>query len=161
MVVQTPLRAPADVAAFLTDMATVALCVQGLGCCEAEVFPLNQRFGLGSSRRIEVIGRVALQAARRAKETTFPELSGEGGRPRLVVLAAEVGGRWSQETADFLNAKAKAKAGEHPRILQGGVRDAHIRGVPCWRVVWPGRWQCLCWSDGQSLGRGATSLSST
>ena len=46
------------------------------------------------------------------------------GRARL---AAEVGGRWSQETADFLNAMAKAKAEEHPRILQGRVRDACVR----------------------------------
>ena len=50
-----------------------------------------------------------------------------GRRARLVVLAAEVGGRWSQETADFFNAMAKAKAEEHPRILQGRVRDACVR----------------------------------
>ena len=70
---------------------------------------------------------VALQAARRAKETTFPELSGEGGKARLVVLAAEVGGRWSQETADFLNAMAKTRAQESPQILQGRVRTAVVR----------------------------------
>ena len=44
----------------------------------------------------------ALEAARRKKETTYPELAGEGGRARLVVLAAEVGGRWNVETAQFL-----------------------------------------------------------
>ena len=42
-------------------------------------------------------------------------------------VAAEVGGRWSQETADFLNAKAKAKAEEYPQILQGRVRAACVR----------------------------------
>ena len=68
---------------------------------------------------------MALQAARRAKETTYPELSGEGRGP--VWLAAEVGGRWSQETADFPNAMAKAKAEEYPRILQDRVRDACVR----------------------------------
>ena len=89
------------------------------------VSPLH---GDGSARRNAATSSgVALQAARRAKETTYPELSGEGGRARLVVLAAEVGGRWSQETADFLNAMAKAKAEEHPRILQGRVRDACVR----------------------------------
>ena len=36
-----------------------------------------------------------LQEARRRKERTYPELNGAGGRARLVVLAAEVGGRWS------------------------------------------------------------------
>ena len=48
---------------------------------------------------------VALSAARRRKEHTYPELSGEGGRARLVVLAAEVGGRWSGE-GDTCSAKA-------------------------------------------------------
>ena len=43
----------------------------------------------------------ALEAARRKKETTHPELAGEGGRARLVVLAAEVGGRWNVETAQL------------------------------------------------------------
>ena len=46
----------------------------------------------------------ALEVARRRKEHTYPELVGEGGRARLVVLAAEVGGRWSKETATFLAA---------------------------------------------------------
>ena len=35
---------------------------------------------------------VALAAARRNKERTYFELTGEGGRARLVVLSAEVGG---------------------------------------------------------------------
>ena len=33
----------------------------------------------------------ALENARRRKERTYPELAGEGGRARLVVLGAEVG----------------------------------------------------------------------
>ena len=61
----------------------------------------------------------ALEDARRRKEATYPELSGEGGRARLVVLAAEVGGRWSAETAQFLTALAKARAQEVPQVLQG------------------------------------------
>ena len=40
----------------------------------------------------------ALRAARRRKERVYPELSGAHGRARLVVLAGEVGGRWSSET---------------------------------------------------------------
>ena len=44
------------------------------------------------------------------KKEPYPELSGEGGRARLVVLAAEVGGWWSEETAKFLAALANAKA---------------------------------------------------
>ena len=56
-----------------------------------------------------------------------PELSGDGGRARLVVLAAEVGGRWSSETANFLVSLAKAKALASPLVLQGRVQQAYIR----------------------------------
>ena len=66
----------------------------------------------------------ALLQARRTKETTYLELSGEGGRARLVVLAAEVGGRWSEETAQFLRALAKASAQTAPLILQNRVQAA-------------------------------------
>ena len=38
---------------------------------------------------------VAIRAAHRRKERTYPELVGEGGRARLVTLAGEVDGRWS------------------------------------------------------------------
>ena len=56
------------------------------------------------------IDGVALAAARRNKAITYPELSGGDGRARLVVLAAEVGGRWSEEVRKFLGALATAKA---------------------------------------------------
>ena len=60
-------------------------------------------------------------------EGTNPELSGEGGRARLVVLAAEVGGRWSAETAQFLTALAKVRAQEVPLVLQGRAESAWVR----------------------------------
>ena len=89
------------------------------------VSPLH---GDGSARRnAATTSGVSLQAARRAKETTYPELSGEGVGARLVVRAAEVVGRWSQKTADFLNAIAKARAQESPQMLQGRVRAACVR----------------------------------
>ena len=64
---------------------------------------------------------------RRRKETTYPELSGEGGRARLVVLAAEVGGRWNSETAQFLTALARARAQQVPLVLQGRAEAAWVR----------------------------------
>ena len=45
----------------------------------------------------------------------------------MVVLAAEVGGRWNEETATFLSALAKAKALESSLVLQGRVQAAYIR----------------------------------
>ena len=57
----------------------------------------------------------ALSAARRRKERVYPVLTGEMGRTRLVVLAGEVGGHWSEESREFLNQLAKAKARREPR----------------------------------------------
>ena len=82
----------------------------------------------GSARRIAATSSgVVLQASTQSKGDHVLWTLWWGRRPRLLVMAAEVGGRWSQETADFLNAMAKAKAEEHPRILQGRVRDACVR----------------------------------
>ena len=53
---------------------------------------------------------VALAAARRRKERTNPELAAPWSRCRLVVMASEVGGRWSSEALAFLRQLAKAKA---------------------------------------------------
>ena len=89
------------------------------------VSPLH---GDGSARRnAATTSGVVLRNARRAKERTCPELTGEEERARLVVLAAEVGGRWSEETALFLGALAKARAQESPQLLQGRVSAAYIR----------------------------------
>ena len=70
---------------------------------------------------------VALEQARRTKEATYPELAGDEGRARLVVLAAETGGRWSAETAQFLRCLAKAKAETAPVLMQNRVKAAWLR----------------------------------
>ena len=70
---------------------------------------------------------VALEARRR-KARTFPELSSQGGRARLVVLAGETGGRWSNETASFLSSLAHTKSREAPAGMQESVRAAWRRG---------------------------------
>ena len=44
-----------------------------------------------------------------------------------MVLAAEVGGRWSNETAQFLNALAEARSQSVPHILQGRAKAAWLR----------------------------------
>ena len=66
----------------------------------------------------------ALVVARRRKERTYQELAGA----RLVVLAGEVGGRWSAETASFLTALAQHKAQRAPELLKGSVEAAWKRG---------------------------------
>ena len=56
----------------------------------------------------------------------------QGGRARLVILAGEVGGRWSPETAHFLRALAVAKARDVPSFLQATVEVAWFR---CWSNI--------------------------
>ena len=56
-------------------------------------------------------------------------------RARLVVLAGEIGGRWSEETRRFLSLLAKAKARSEPPILKRRAEQA-------WRVRWGAIWSC-------------------
>ena len=60
-----------------------------------------------------------------SQRAQYPELSGDGGRVRLVVFA-EVGGRWSVETAYFLASLAKAKTETAPDVLRGIVQQAYV-----------------------------------
>ena len=71
---------------------------------------------------------VVLRAGRR-KERRYPELVGRGSRARLVVLAIEVGGRWSPELQSFVAQLAKSKAREQPFLLQKRFEQA-------WRMRW-------------------------
>ena len=71
----------------------------------------------------------ALATARRLKERTYPGLTGQFGRARLVVLACEVGGRWSGEIQAFLRQLAKFKARTEALPQQPRARAA-------WLVWW-------------------------
>ena len=93
----------------------------------------------------------ALEAARKRKEDTYPELTGEGGRARLVVLAAEVGGRWSTKTAQFLCSLAKGRVrlwcsreGWSRLGCDGGTQSSHAALQDrllslCWTVCHQGQ----------------------
>ena len=69
----------------------------------------------------------ALRQARRAKERTYPELLRLDSRCRLVVLALEVGGRFSPETVDFVQRLARARARSVPPRVRGAVSAAFAR----------------------------------
>ena len=90
--------------------------------------------GSAHPRAAHVDGAV-LVTARRRKERTYPELANPRGRARLVVLAGEVGGRWSEETRQFLTLLAKARARCEPRILRRRAKKA-------WRLRWTGLLCC-------------------
>ena len=72
---------------------------------------------------------VALQAAKRKKVATYPELVGPHSRAKLVVLAVEVDGRWSGETRGFLSQLARARAREEVPLLRRRAEQA-------WRLQW-------------------------
>ena len=74
----------------------------------------------------------ALEAARRRKERTYPELTEQFGRARLVVFAGEVGGRWSDETQAFLRQLANARARSEPVPQQARARAARLMR---WRAI--------------------------
>ena len=94
------------------------------------VSPLR-RDGVPRPRSMTVDG-ASLETARRRKERRYPELSSQFGRARLLVLACEVGGRWSDETRDFLRHLAKAKARGQPFPVQ---RRAEAEWLLRWRVL--------------------------
>ena len=76
--------------------------------------------------RCAVEDGVALMQARRRKERTYHEPSGAHGRARLVVLACEVGGRWSSETQAFLRQLVKAKTRHVPPALRTSAKLAWL-----------------------------------
>ena len=80
----------------------------------------------------------ALVVARRRKERAYPELVGPRSRAKLVVLAGEVGGRWSEETATFLRLLAVARARSESALMRR--RAEHAVG---WDVGMC-RCPCLC-----------------
>ena len=66
------------------------------------------------------------ERARADKESKYPELV-VGGRCRLVVLAIETGGRFSQELGDFLRQMAQAKSSSVPWYLRSSTAAAYER----------------------------------
>ena len=66
---------------------------------------------------------IQLHTARRRKERTYQQ-SLRSGRCRLVVVAVEVGGRWSEEALRFVRLLAKAKSCAVPQVLRMSTRMA-------------------------------------
>ena len=74
----------------------------------------------------------ALNAARCRKVRSYPELSGERGRAKLVVLVGEIGGRFSEETQTFIRLLARAKTRSVPAPLRTQARQS-----------WAHRWSSI------------------
>ena len=99
-------------------------------CCDATLVSPLRRNGQAHAGAAEEDG-VVLQRARRRKERKYPEFL-QGGAATLVVLAFEVGGRWSRESWSFLRKLVKLRVRRAPQLL----RRAAALG-------WHRRWTCL------------------
>ena len=127
-----------DIVSLQTDGRLLEVVAEGLTLfwvCQLAldatvVSPLH---GDGTHRRREnAEDGVALREARKRKEKTYPELCQGKGRAGMVVIAGEIGGRWSEKTKAFLWSLACADASSVPRRMYGSARAA-----------WYKRWTCL------------------
>ena len=75
-----------------------------------------------------------LTATRRLKDRKQPELVGPS-QARMVVLASEIGGRWSEKTPKFLSLMIKVKAKSEPPILKK-------RAEQTWNMRWRAIFYC-------------------
>ena len=127
-----------EVAHVSTDGRRLEVVAEGLflfgGCQLAlDATLVSALHGNGIHRRnADKADGIVLREARRHKERTYPELQGRNGRVRMVVIAGEVGGRWSEETKASLWALACEKSRSEARVLRKSVRAA-----------WYRRWCCL------------------
>ena len=88
---------------------------------------------------------VALTAARRKKERTYPELLGPRRRAQLVVIGVEVGRRWSHETRSFFSQLARACA-------RGERSLTRRRAEQAWRMRWGAMFACAAARAVASVG---------
>ncbi|CAE7649959.1 unnamed protein product, partial [Symbiodinium necroappetens] len=76
----------------------------------------------------------AINVASRRKQRRYPELAGPGPQ-RLVVLAAEVGGRWGQEAHNLVRSLVQQRSLRAPRALRAAARAG-------WEHRWWGQLGC-------------------
>ena len=75
--------------------------------------------------RADTIDGAQMLEARKRKERTYQEIV-HSRRCELVVLAMEIGGRWSEEATTFVRLLAKSKARSFPRILRKSIQAAFM-----------------------------------
>ena len=118
-----PLANPADQRQL--DLVAYGIHPQGLAlCCDATMVSALTSRGAATARAADVDG-AAIGRAERKKRRRYPELlSSPFGR--LVVLACEVGGRWSDTSLRFVAGLAKHKARAAPALLRSSARAAWL-----------------------------------
>ena len=111
---------------FALESAAARVCREAGARVRTNVFVRDLDLlpqGVPDQRRLEVVaeGLPLFHGAQLAIE-----LSGAHGRAKLVVLAAEVGGRWSLEAQTFLRLLVRAKTRSLPEVLRVRARQAWL-----------------------------------
>ena len=130
--VQTEVRLHDFISTRAGDERRIDVLASGLPCfggsqliIDATLRSTLTRDGEPRARSMWQDGAVLIDA-RRDKERSYPELVA-CNRGRFVVLALDIGGRFSEETADFLKQLAWARARASPSYLQKATAHAFER----------------------------------
>ena len=121
-----------NVSVAATDARQIEVIASGLpafgGAQLAVDVTLRSVLGADGSHRAQAHWRdgAVADAARSDKERRYPELAASS-RCRLVMLALEVGGRFSTETVDFFQQLAQAKSMTVPPFLRSSAAVAFQR----------------------------------
>ena len=114
-------------AAFVLTLGVLLACILArslnLSLLEPPLSCLLRADGKPHRRCAEVDG-AALAAARRRKERSYPVLVSDSQRTKLVVLAGEIGGRFSEETHTFVRLLARAKTRSISEPLRTRARQS-------------------------------------
>ena len=102
-----------------------AALLGGALCCDATLVSPLSRFSQPQPRAAE-FDAAALRVAEKRKNATYPELSA-GGPQRLVVLGAEVGGRWNDGAQRLLHDLVRLRARHAPPALRRAATSAWAR----------------------------------
>ena len=115
----------------ILDHRTIEVLANGLplfhGAQLAVDTTLVSPVGRDGTARVQahLIPGAALTAAeRRKRRYVYPELH-TAARCRLVIIALEIGGRWSEEAADFIRRAASARARGDPVSLRRAAAAAY------------------------------------
>ena len=121
---------------FALESAAARICREAVAQRAIDTTMVSPLHADGTPHRLAatIDGAVCVDARRR-KERTYPELLAPRSRAKLVVLALEVGGRWSTEPLAFIRLLARAKA-------RGQTRIMHKRVEQAWRLRWLSLLEC-------------------
>ena len=114
------------------DNRAIEVLASGMPCYNGKQLAVDVTLRVSLGREGNVRGTAhwkdasILEEARRDKEAKYPELH-RGDRCQLIVLAIDIGGRFSTETVEFLENLAWARSRAAPSYLRTAVAHSFKR----------------------------------